>query len=216
MPEPAPGRSTFAPVVLLGLASSGLASVASAKPWVGGGGPGGEVTAGMVQLDAGTRYPVASAISLVLLASWGVLLVTRGWVRRSFAVLAAVAAAGLVAAVVAGYVTLPDTARDSLDQLMGRASPPEGYTGWFWTAAVSALVAVVPAVLAVRLVGRWPEMGSRYDAPVSAPGGAPTRAAYTTGEPQQDLWNALNEGRDPTDTDGQRSGDAASGEPPLE
>ncbi len=130
----------------------------------------------------------------MLLAAWGVLLVTRGVVRRAFAVVAAVAAVGLVAAVIAGYVTLPDSASNSYQQLMGR-SPDQGFTGWFYTAAVCSVLAVVPAVLAVRLVPSWPEMGSRYDAP-----GAPAPASEPEPTREQDLWAALDEGRDPTDT----------------
>ena len=52
---------------------------------------------------------------------------------------------------------------------------------------------MVPAVLAVRLVPGWPEMGSRYDAP-----GHPTPPRIMS--EQRDLWHALDEGRDPTDT----------------
>jgi uncharacterized membrane protein (TIGR02234 family) len=192
---PPHGRRTFGPVVLLGLGSAALAAVASAKPWIGSGTTAGASDATMTALDAGTRYPLASAVSLVLLASWGVLLVTRGTVRRVFAVLAALAAVALVASVLAGYVTLPDSARDSYDELMGRGSGDTGFTGWFWTSAVCALVALVPAGLAVRLVGQWPEMGSRYDAP-----GAPETAGRQGGsDPERELWHALDEGRDPTD-----------------
>lgn len=193
MPEPTPRRRTFGPVVLLGLATAGLAAVAATKPWVGSGGSGGS-DATMTVLDAGTRYPLASAVSLVLLAAWGVLLVTRGAVRRAFAVVAALAAVGLVATVVAAYVTLPDSARNSYDQLMGRGSQEQDFTGWFWTTGVCAVLAVIPTFLAVRLAPSWPEMGSRYDAPGARPvaGPEPTRG--------QDLWQALDQGRDPTDT----------------
>ena len=57
------------------------------------------------------------------------------------------------------------------------------------------MLAVVPAVLAVRLVPSWPEMGSRYDAP-----GTPAPATEPEPTREQDLWAALDEGRDPTDT----------------
>ena len=194
--QPAGQRRTFGPVVLLGLATAGLAAVASAKPWIGGGGAGGG-DASLTALDTGTRYPVASALSLVLLASWGVLLVTRGGVRRAFAVVTVVASVALVVAVVVAYLTLPDSAGSSYDELMGRASADQGFTGWFWTAAVCAVLSLVPAVLAVRLVPTWPEMGRRYDAP-----GAREQTAPETPTREQDLWAALDEGRDPTDTRG--------------
>lgn len=193
MPDSRRGRRTFGPVVLVGLATAGLAAVASAKPWIGGGaGTGGD--ASMTALDSGTRYPLASAVSLVLLAAWGVLLVTRGVVRRAFAVVAALAALGLLVSVVAAYFTLPDAARDSYDELMGRTAADQDLNGWFWTTAVCALLTVAPAVLAVRLVPAWPEMGSRYDAP-----GTRESHAETTPTGEKDLWVALDEGRDPTD-----------------
>ena len=191
-----PRRRTFGPVVLLGLASSALAAVASAKPWVGSGVSSKATDASMTALDSGTHYPLASAVSLVLLAGWGVLLVTRGRVRRAFAVLALVAAVGLLASVVVAGFTLPDTARDSSAELLGHGSGDLGFTGWFWTSAVCAVVALVPAVLAVRLTPSWPEMGTRYDAPGAAP---PTSEKGTT-DPDRELWHALDEGRDPTDT----------------
>ena len=187
-------RRTFGPVVLLGLATAGLAAVAAAKPWIGSGTSGAD-DATLTALDAGTRYPLASAMSLVLLAAWGVLLVTRGAVRRVFAWVALVAAVGLLVSVVAAYFTLPDSAASSYDELMGRGSADEGFTGWYWTTAVCAVLALVPTVLAVRLVSSWPEMGSRYDAP-----GAREQVTEEQPTREQDLWQALDEGRDPTDT----------------
>ena len=186
-------------MVLLGLASAALAAVAAGKPWIGAprsGNAGGASDATMTALDAGTRYPLASALSLVLLAAWGVLLVTRGRVRRVFALLAAVAAVALAVSVVVAHATLPGAARESFPQLIGRGSRDAGFTGWFWTCAVCSAVALVAAALAVRWVGRWPEMGSRYD----APGAAGTTSDQGVRDPDRELWHALDEGRDPTDS----------------
>ena len=187
-------RRTFGPTLLLGLGTAGLAAIASSKPWIGGG-TTGATDAQLSAIDTGTRYPLASAVSLVLLASWGVLLVTRGVVRRAFALLVAVAAVGLVATVVAGYLTLPDQASTDAGALLSGRTPDTGFSGWFWTAAVAAVVALVPAVSAVRFVRHWPEMGSRYDAP------AVSAEAVASHEPasEQDLWKALDQGQDPTD-----------------
>ena len=198
-PERKPGddaRRTFGPVVLLGLATATLAAVAGAKPWVGPSGEASPVASvASASLDAGSRFPLASALSLVLLATWGVVLVTRGRVRRAFAVAAVLAATGLVAAVVTAYFTLPDSARSSYAELMGRAGGEQDFTGWFWTAAVAAVAGVAPAALAVRLVPSWPEMGRRYD----APGGRESDPAPSR---EEDLWRALDQGHDPTDTTG--------------
>ena len=56
-------------------------------------------------------------------------------------------------------------------------------------------IRTVQAVAAVRLVSSWPEMGSRYDAPADAATAAREQGPAT----EQELWKALDEGRDPTD-----------------
>ena len=200
-PAPRAHRGSFGPVALAGVGTAALAALAGSRPWIGSGSTGGSTDASMTAVDQGTRYPAASAVSLLLLAAWGVLLVTRGRVRRAFAVVAALAALGLVATVIVGYVTLPDQASAGFEELMGRGGQDTGFTGWFWTAAVAAVLAVPPALLAVRLVPQWPEMGSRYDAPASRDG-QPTTEIRT----ERDLWTALDEGRDPTTGDEPRRG----------
>src|SRR5690349_9835830 len=79
-------RRSFGAVVGCGLASAVLAAVAGRQPWAHGSAPGGfgELSA---TVEAG-KVPAASALSLVVLACWGVLLVTRGKVRRVVAVVA--------------------------------------------------------------------------------------------------------------------------------
>lgn len=199
---PARARGSFGPVVLTGLATAALAALACSRPWVAlegagssGTTDGGALPGSSVTTDAGTTYPLASAVSLVLLAAWGVLLVTRGWVRRAFALLAALAAVGLLATVVTGGLSLPDSAGDDLAASLGRPGAGAGLTGWFWTSAVAAVLAVLPAAAAVRLVPTWPEMGARYDAPADAAAAARDQGPAT----EQELWKALDEGRDPTD-----------------
>lgn len=178
MAEPRRSRSSFGPVVLAGLLTAGLAALAATRPWYDVG--RGSTLPGM-GADLEQTYPAASAVSLVLLAAWGVLLVTRGRVRRVFAAVAVLGGVGLVATAVAAATDRPE------------GDP--ALTAWFWVGAVTGVLAVVPAVLAVRLVPGWPEMGSRYDAPAAE---APPR---TTGEPmeERELWRSLDEGRDPTD-----------------
>ena len=107
----------------------------------------------------------APALSLVVLACWGVLLVTRRLVRRVVAVLALLAAVGLVAAVVVGLFTLPDQVIEAFPEGVTRTTDTNltSVTAWFWAAAVGALLSVATTALAVAWVGRWPEMGSRYD-----------------------------------------------------
>lgn len=198
-------RRTFGPVLLLGLGSGGLAAVAASKPmaevdW-------GSVDAGNLRSMAeaqlervgGDELPLAAALALVLLAAWGVLLVTRGRVRRGVAGLALLSAVALVAATWFGYPGLEDGIRDDLAPMFGERDGelPIQRTGWFWTLLVAALLGVLASAAALRWASAWPEMGSRYDAPSGAPGADDTTGE--TAEPDNlDLWKSLDEGRDPT------------------
>jgi uncharacterized membrane protein (TIGR02234 family) len=207
-PEAAPAprdrrRRTFGPVVLAGLVSAGLAAFAGHQPWARGEGTGGlgELTA---TVEAG-RVPAANALALVVLACWGVLLVTRGRVRRACAALATLAAAGVVVAVVVGWSGAPDGVRSAYRDL-GVADPDVSRTGWYAAAAVLALASLATAALALRLVPSWPEMGRRYDAPtdgtadgtVDRTGAAPVQQPPPEERESLELWKSIDEGRDPT------------------
>ena len=191
MPEP---RATFVPVVGIGLASGTLAAVAASKPWVvdrslsAGSDPLGLVA------DAG-EMPLALALSLVVLACWGALLVTRGMVRRVVSVLALLVSVGLAITVVVGLFTLPDQVLAAVPEgaSLSEEATVTSVTGWAWAAAVAAVVSVVATTLAVWWVGHWPEMGSRYDAPGGAADVAPPEDPSSL-----DLWKSIDEGRDPT------------------
>jgi len=195
MPEP---RRTFGPVAVTGLAAAGLVAAAGAKPWVSAEGSTSTaegIYVGVVSIPNSEReMPLAGALALVVLAAWGVLLVTRGVVRRVVAVVGALAALGLVACVVVGFATLPDQVKDAFEE-GGAGRPDTVLTGWFWAAAVGAVLSVLATLAAVRLVGGWPEMGTRYDAPGSA------EPVETPLEDQSnlDLWKSLDEGHDPTE-----------------
>jgi uncharacterized membrane protein (TIGR02234 family) len=182
-----------------------MAAVAASKPmaeveW-------GSVEAGdlrsmaeaQLQRVGGDELPLAAALALVLLASWGVLLVTRGRVRRGVAGLALLSAVALLAATWFGYPGLEDGIRDDLAPMLGEQDGelPIQRTGWFWTLLVAALLGVLASAAALRWAPAWPEMGSRYDAPSGA-----AEADGTSGETAEpdnlDLWKSLDEGRDPT------------------
>ena len=195
-------RRTFGPVVLVGLASAVLAAVAGTKPWVTGESGGVESSDGgsmssVLSLDSVAESPLAAALSLVVLACWGVLLVTRGRFRKAIAVLALVSALGLAAATVEAFLNLPEALADSLLEVSGVDTVSTGFTAWYPVALVAALASVGATVAAVRLVGSWPEMGTKYDAPA----GAQAADGAADDEPPTeniDIWKALDEGRDPT------------------
>lgn len=198
---------SFGPTLLGGLGSAGLLALAGNSDWMRTGSrAGAEDAAGgaFVEADAGVgQMPLAGALGLVLLACWGVLLVSRGLVRRLVAWAALVTAVAVLAVWVVGLVTLEDEVRAALDAAapgMGRPGGSPSWTGWFWLAGVAALVAVAAAAVTVRSVGRWPAMGERYDAPTGrAAASSPALADGTDGEVDPaDWWKALDEGRDPT------------------
>jgi hypothetical protein len=177
-------RRTFGPVVLAGLAGAGLAAVAGNEAWAG-------ATGCEVPVAGTADSPGTTAVALALLAAWGVLLVTRGRVRRGVSFLVAVLAVGLAPTVVLGL----QTARDSFDEDPTAGCGSVSTTGWFWVAAVAAVLALVAGVAAAVLTPRWPEMGRRYDAPADQPV-APAKPPEE--RENLDLWKDMDQGRDPT------------------
>jgi uncharacterized membrane protein (TIGR02234 family) len=194
-----PRRRTFGPVVLLGLASAGLAAVAGNRAWAEGHGQAADRLAGMPLADEAGKVPAAGALALVGLACWGVVLVTRGRVRRGVAVLGGLAAVGILVTVVTGWSSSVHSLRHDLSEV-GPAGTVD-HTAWIWLAAAGALGSLVATALAVRWAPGWPEMGSRYDAPTGSSTDAPAGEQPPADPAEQsslDLWKAMDEGRDPT------------------
>ncbi len=195
MTDPDPARRSFAPVVAVGLVGGGLAAYAGSRPWFvdpAADGPTPDPLA--VIAEAGTS-PLATPIALVLLAGWGVVLVSRGMFRRGVAGLTLLAAGSFAATLVVGFLALPDdvaaAVRESsarFDDVGGSAVGP-----WFWVAVLGGLMSVAAAALAVAWCPQWPEMGSRYDAP-----GADRDEPLPEDRTSLDLWKSMDEGRDPT------------------
>ena len=187
MTRPAEGRRRFVPAVVLGVAGTGIGALAGSQPWAA---PDG--TAGSALVDrSGGHVPLAAALALVGLACWGVVLVTRGLLRRVVTWLGALVAVALVATAVVGRGSALDSARHATVDL-GRAPAGAHTTAWWYVALVVAVLALAAAALAVRHVASWPEMGRRYDAP------APRERDPATMD-DLDLWRALDQGHDPTD-----------------
>lgn len=189
MAEPGTGRSAFVPVVLAGLLAAALTSVASAKPWFTAA-VDYRLMPGVPDAESRADMPLALALSLLVLAGWGALLVSRGRIRRAFATVAVAAALGVLGCVVAAPFTLPDDIRSRL--LAGSDDVAISATGWFVAAAVGGVAAAAALVVAWLRLPRWPTMSSRYDAPTAA------SAAGAEASTPTDLWKALDEGRDPT------------------
>ena len=186
---------TFGPAVLLGLGAGALVAVAGNQAWAKaaeGQGIGEEVASVSVAVGE-AKAPLATALALVVLAAWGVLLVTRGRFRRVVAWFTGLASLGLLVAVVAAVVAAPDVVADAYEPY-GVTDLDVDRTLWCWVALLGAMAALGAAVLAVRDVGGWPQMGRRYDAP-----GAEEVEPDPEEQSSLDLWKAMDEGRDPTD-----------------
>lgn len=191
-------RRTFVPVLLPGVAASALAAVAGARVWAH---LDGATLAARLPLDRGTletagQVPLASALSLVCLAGWGALLVTRGRFRRVIATVGLVSALALLAVAVRAAWGAPDAVRRALGTQLGLGpdspgSTPISLTGWFWVSLVATVVVVATFAAAIRFAAAWPAMGARYDAPGATP-------AATQPRTNLEIWKAIDEGHDPT------------------
>jgi len=198
-PRPRRRSRTFGPALLLGLGGGTLAAVAGSRAWAQADGDRarsaveGIARVGAASADASA--PPVTALALVVLAAWGVVLVTRGRFRRVVTWLALAAALGATAFAVAAWVVAPGVVSDAFGQY-GVSGIDVGRTPWAYAGVVGAVLAVAAGLLAVRTVRTWPEMGRRYDAPAGAAVPAATDPAEAS---SLELWKALDDGRDPTD-----------------
>lgn len=215
-PDAAPARprgATLGRTLLLGLAGAGLAALAGARAWAE---PttGGVAASSLPGVTTAATAPAVTSLGLVALAGWGVVLVARGRARRVVTWLVALASLGaLVAALLAWREAPADLVVDLADR--GRPGESTARTWWAHLGVLGALVAVAAGALGVRGVRRWPEMGSRYDAPAtSADGTGPARTAVAPEEQTNlDLWRALDRGDDPTEADDDPPRDGRTGAP---
>lgn len=195
-------RASFGPVVLLGLAGGALAAVSGNKPLyevpeatvISAGG-----TEGFFRPeDLGERYPLVGALALLLLATWGVLLVTRGRARRAMALVGLLVGVGTTVLVlwlgVMGGADAATAVAGRVARGFELSDASASLTGWWWALLAAVVAATTASALAVVLAPHWPEMGSKYDAPSAGrPAAAPLEEQSST-----DLWKSLDAGHDPT------------------
>ena len=176
-----PGAS-FAATVLTGLASAGLAVVATNAVWAV---RESSSPAPPVELAGSDLVPLVVPLTLVSLACWGAVLVLR---RRGRRVVAALGAGSALAAAASTVTGLPDS--DDLDP-----------TGWPWVVLAAATVTALALARAWVAAPGWPEMSSRYDrraGPARDAERAQDEAREGRAQEPAELWRALDEGRDPT------------------
>lgn len=178
MTEP---RRTFIPVVLVAGLAAGALAMAGTQPWFAPSDDSYACEAPCVGVgyEAGTGW----AFALVMLAALGVVLVSRGRFRRLVAVVGLLASVGAVVSAIDAVLNGADDVRGSLEQI-GVMDPQVDGTGWLVVGVLATVVSVVAWSGVMAYVRQWPEMGRRYDTPAS--------------EAPEDLWKALDHGRDPT------------------
>ncbi|QYJ04763.1 Trp biosynthesis-associated membrane protein [Nocardioides panacisoli] len=190
-------RRTFVPALLVGLLAGAVAAVAGNQAWVE---PASDSPAGSIgqvaAIAADASSPLTTAVALVSLATWGVVLVTRDRFRRVMAWFGALVAVALLVVVVLGLAAAPDDLRDLMAQY-GITEPDLRRTPWSWVALAATPFALAAALAAARDVRHWPQMGSRYDAP-SAPDTATADDDPAEEQSHLELWKSLDEGSDPT------------------
>lgn len=196
MADPKPGRSSFGPVVLVGVASAALTTVAASQSWFEARMDG---MARSIAISGSDGAPLALALALVALAGWGVILVSGTRARRVAAVVGLLAVLGTLAVVVTSWSGAEDTARNVLESKTIANVLSVSHRPWYWVTAVAAVVQLAALVAAVRLAPSWPTMSSRYDAPGAGAGtDRPDPAVEGERRPDLELWKALDEGHDPT------------------
>jgi uncharacterized membrane protein (TIGR02234 family) len=180
---------SFGPTVLIGLAASVLAAVAATREWAQATGDAAGIRV-QASVSGSETAPLAAALSLVALAGWGVVLVVRGRIRRVVAAVGFIASAGVVATVFDAFDGAQDDATSAVTEQGATGDVLiTTLTGWYYTAGVAIALALLAFAVAVVRSPRWPAMGSKYDAPA---------ARAHTPATDEDMWRALDEGRDPT------------------
>lgn len=149
-------------------------------------------------LTGGTWSTALVPLAVLLLATAVAALAVRGWPLRMLAVLVAITSAGLAYLGISLWVT-PDVAvRAShlADAPVADLVGTERHFGGAAITVVAAVVTLVCAVLLLRSATKETSGVARYARRTAAP-------AVNTDDPvsERQLWDALDEGRDPTDPD---------------
>lgn len=188
--------------MLAGVLGAGVVSAAGHRPWleVSAAGTGQGAVDWFAQNNPGLgEMPAAGALGLVALASWGVVLVSRGTWRRVVAALGLLASVGVAAVWVTGALTLRDDVAARVVSADLAAGWHLGWTSAFVLSGLAVLLLLPAHVVAVLRAPRWPAMGSRYDSPAARSGPAPAPVVAEDSEVDPaDVWRAIDEGRDPT------------------
>lgn len=162
-------------------------------------------------LDGATWSPALIPLALLLLAAAVAALAVRGWPLRLLAVLVAAASAGMAYPGISQWVVADVAVRAAnlAEVPVADLIDTQRHYGGAIAALVAAALALVGAVLLMRSATTRRAQAARYAAPAARREAA---AAETTDAVDADggevpevsertIWDALDEGRDPTDPD---------------
>jgi uncharacterized membrane protein (TIGR02234 family) len=185
---------------VLGLVGAVAVMVGVAKPWATATATQPGLPTIEVQVTGADLAPLAGALGVVVLAAFGAVIATRGWVRRGLGVLIVVSAA-----VVLFSAIVPPGAHGALEDALAAkgwtgGSYDSGVAVWRWVALAGSVASILAGIAISLYGGRWATMGAAYDAPASTPRPAEAPQGAST---EAEVWREIDQGRDPT-----RSGDA--------
>ncbi|MDA3624530.1 Trp biosynthesis-associated membrane protein [Saccharopolyspora oryzae] len=189
-PEPRSKGLLWA-VVLLLLAAGGLLWGSSAVLWAGQKyrtSFGAEITAGVT---GGDVRPELVPMALAALTAVAALLATGGWLRRIVGVLIAAAGGVLIWRAFQVYSFTVFGAPDGVPPGSTPVGPLDPQPLGPLMLIAGAVLLLVAGVLVVLRAGRMPAMGAKYSAP-----GAEKKKSH---DPDRQMWQDLDAGRDPTD-----------------
>jgi uncharacterized membrane protein (TIGR02234 family) len=182
---------------LLLLVSAGTLWVASRMAWVDVQSFDGLGQPKSMALTGASWSTALVPLAILLLAAAVAALAVRGWPLRLLAVLVA-ATSALTAYLAIGLWVIRDVAARAAhlaDVPITNLVGTQRHYGGAIVALVAAVVTLVGAVLLVRSAARAKPEAARYErraAPSPQEAGAPSERA---------IWDALDEGQDPTDPD---------------
>lgn len=193
----------YAVTLLAGLLAALAVTVGVARPWLSAAARIDNLPLISTTVSGADLAPLAGALGVVLLASFGAVIATAGWVRRGLGGLI------VVAAVVVAYSAVApggsaSAVRDGLAAKGWAGGDYDVATQWWrWVTLAGALVCGAAGATIGRFGGRWATMGSAYDAPRTAPAPSPQPDAdetlpSETRRSDADLWQAIDRGHDPT------------------
>lgn len=204
------GRDTpvrYGPTLVVGLIGAVAVTVGVTKPWATATAHQAGLPEIQAQVSGADLAPLSGALGVVILAAFGAVVATRGWVRRVLGVVIMVAAA----VVLVSTIDPPGATSALREGLSAKGWSGGDYTtstaGWRWVCLGGAVLCIA-AGLAISLYGaRWATMGRQYDAPAGGEpasvesGGSTSADAGDESLTGADVWREIDQGRDPTHRD---------------